>query len=766
MVGHSGARVAFALLSIAASLTLVQGPALPQASIAGTVRDGETSAPIAGAAVVLSDLSRAATADTGGHYLLLDVPPGPQHLTVRFMGYAPRVVHALVPSGSRLEIDVTLRATPVRLPTVVARAGVAVRGLEEAAVAYPDRAASLAAIRSDPLLAEPDALGALGGGEVVLAPESPNGLHVRGGAADQTGFELDGVPVLSPYHAAGLFNAWNPDALAGVSLRSSGLPDGEADALSGTVAGETRAPGAQLDVQGALTTTQGRLTIAGPIHAGHAGFLVSLRSGFRSQWPGGLGSEPEPPLLRGGTGDRLATLTLPALGGRLRLLHYSNDNDLSAAAVAGAERGDVVPRNRFEWNSSSDGGEWRRELTSATLRVAVWRASSDAASGWLAQSGRLALDSERRDVGALAAIERRRPGGRDELGLRAERRRTTYAIAADSASAGYRLAATTPIVTLFGRHGRQLGAHLALELGASAVAGAGAVRLEPGAELRWRAGDRLIFTGTYARRHQLTQSLRNAESIVGNIFPAELPVGAGAGGVPVARSDQGVVGLELRPSPGVRIGAQLWVRDFDGLVLAAPATGEPFAVSAFATGAGVARGASVEAALAGARYAARASYGWQRVRLSAAGTRYAPTFASAHLIEAGLLLFPSPTVAIRFAGSAAAGRRGTTIPDDVEWESCNLRDRGCELAGSPHYAGAALGATRLPLYLTLELGVRKHWHVALGRRDAVLGVFGTVANLLGRTNVLTFAGDPAAGPPAAVELRPRSPLVVGLDWQF
>jgi hypothetical protein len=144
--------VAFALLSIAASLTLVQGPVLPQASIAGTVRDGETRAPIAGAVVVLSDLSRGTTADTGGHYLLTGVSPGPQHLTVRFMGYAPRVVHALVPSGSRLEIDVTLRATPVRLPTVVARAGVAVRGLEEAAVAYPDRAASLAAIRSDPLL--------------------------------------------------------------------------------------------------------------------------------------------------------------------------------------------------------------------------------------------------------------------------------------------------------------------------------------------------------------------------------------------------------------------------------------------------------------------------------------------------------------------------------------------------------------------------------------------------------------------------------------
>ena len=225
--------MALTLWHIAASLSLVQAPSLPQASIEGTVRDGETGAPIAGAAVVLSDLSRSATADTAGHYLLADVPPGPQHIVVRFIGYAPRVVHALVPGESRLELDVALRATPVRLPTLVARPAVAMRGLEREPAAYPDRAATLAAIRSDPLLAEPDALSVLGGGEVALAPESPNGLHVRGGAADQTGYELDGVPILSPYHSAGLFSAWNPDALTGVTLRSSGLPDGGADALSG-----------------------------------------------------------------------------------------------------------------------------------------------------------------------------------------------------------------------------------------------------------------------------------------------------------------------------------------------------------------------------------------------------------------------------------------------------------------------------------------------------------------------------------------------------
>src|SRR5262249_10563992 len=159
-------------------------------------------------------------------------------------------IDALVPSEGRLEIDVALRATPYHLQTIVARPPVAVRGLEPDPVPYPDRGLSLAAIRNDPLLAEPDAFEALGGAEVVLATESPNGMHVRGGAADQTAFELDGIPVLDPYHSAGLFSAWNPDALARVTLHSSGLPGGVPDVLSGTVAGETRAPGPQVDVQG------------------------------------------------------------------------------------------------------------------------------------------------------------------------------------------------------------------------------------------------------------------------------------------------------------------------------------------------------------------------------------------------------------------------------------------------------------------------------------------------------------------------------------
>src|SRR3954466_6901673 len=93
-------------------LLLVQAP---QASVSGVVRDGESSAPLAEAVVALPDLDRSTLSDSLGRYRFLDVPPGPQHLTVRRIGYAPRTLHAFAPERGALRIDISLQAIPMRL---------------------------------------------------------------------------------------------------------------------------------------------------------------------------------------------------------------------------------------------------------------------------------------------------------------------------------------------------------------------------------------------------------------------------------------------------------------------------------------------------------------------------------------------------------------------------------------------------------------------------------------------------------------------------
>jgi Carboxypeptidase regulatory-like domain len=61
-----------------------------QATVAGVVRDEETGRPLAGAVVALTDLNRLTATDALGRYVLRQVPAGPQHITVRFIGHSPR----------------------------------------------------------------------------------------------------------------------------------------------------------------------------------------------------------------------------------------------------------------------------------------------------------------------------------------------------------------------------------------------------------------------------------------------------------------------------------------------------------------------------------------------------------------------------------------------------------------------------------------------------------------------------------------------------
>jgi hypothetical protein len=127
--------------------------------------------------------------DSAGRYRLGAVPPGPQHLSVKRIGYSPRTIHALVPGQGELEIDLSLHPVPLQLPTIVVRSTVAVRGLDQGdSTPYPDRGISAAALRNHPLLAEPDGFLALSGGEIAMDPEAPSGVHVRGGASDQTAY--------------------------------------------------------------------------------------------------------------------------------------------------------------------------------------------------------------------------------------------------------------------------------------------------------------------------------------------------------------------------------------------------------------------------------------------------------------------------------------------------------------------------------------------------------------------------------------------------
>lgn len=738
------------------------------ASLGGLVRDATTGEPVAGALVTLPDVERATLSDALGRYRFAQLPAGPQHLSVQRLGFRTRTLHVFIPQAGTLTVHVALQAAPLPLQPLAVRPPVRLRGSEPVDSALlPALALSAAAVRNHPLLAEPDFFQGLAGGAVIVQPEAPSGVHLRGGATDHLAYLLDGVPVFSPYHSGWLFSAWNPDALARVQVEAVAPAPSAGAALAGVIMGETRAPATVLRAQGTLSTTQARATLDGPLPGARGGFLLSGRAGF----PALLKRPSEASYVRGGSGDGLAKLETDLARGRLRLLAYARASRVSAAGAEGDSAAAATPpRNRFAWESRSLGAEWARSHgRHARFVVRGWSAGSDAAAHWAGTSpADVRLRAHRRDLGGVASLERADRGVRTVVGLRAERSRTTYHAvpAGEDGPQGLGLAATVPALAAFAEHRRPLGRGVDVGTGLVGTAYGGRPRLAPRLQARWSPWSPLALSAAYARSHQAAQSLRNPESVASYLFPAELYLGAGAGGVPLARSDQAIVAAELRPRPGLRLAAEAYVRALTGLALVAPADAQPFATRSVAVGEGSARGGALDLSLSGARYGLMASYGYTRVRLSYGDSAYVPAFATAHVVHAGAVVFPAASASLRLAATGAFGRRGTPAGGPWEWEACNLLDGGCEFAGSPRVRTEALGGSTLPPYLRLDASARKHWHLRLGGDDGLLGLYVTVANLLGRRNVLTLSEDPATGTRQQVQMLSRGPLVAGIEWRF
>jgi hypothetical protein len=204
----------------------------------GTVRDAESGAVIANALVSLSALHRSVLTGEDGRYSI-DALPGTQRVVVSRMGFAGQEFDAIIPESGDLEINIAMRCEPIRFPAIRVRAALPLRGLAPS-TGLADKSVSRDELNHDPVHIEPDFLRAMSGGDVVIDPENPSGLHVRGGASDQVGYMVDGIPVFNPYHSAGTFSAWNPDAISHVDLLASAATPAAPDALSGTVSARTR----------------------------------------------------------------------------------------------------------------------------------------------------------------------------------------------------------------------------------------------------------------------------------------------------------------------------------------------------------------------------------------------------------------------------------------------------------------------------------------------------------------------------------------------
>jgi outer membrane receptor protein involved in Fe transport len=133
--------LALTVLSCAPALLDAQG-----ASVAGTVRDRETGAPVHGATVLLQGTPLSARTDGWGRFEIGRLEAGRYRVVVVAIGFAAdSLVDILLEPGERHEVDLSLHPVPLMLPEVVVSAGRTVERTDESV-------ASVAVISSQDVL--------------------------------------------------------------------------------------------------------------------------------------------------------------------------------------------------------------------------------------------------------------------------------------------------------------------------------------------------------------------------------------------------------------------------------------------------------------------------------------------------------------------------------------------------------------------------------------------------------------------------------------
>jgi len=96
--------------AVAAALALATPARAQHATLAGRVTDAATHEPVAGVLVTIEGVNVAGVSDSAGRFHLNAVPPGPQVLLARRIGYAPTRLPFTAPATGTATLDVAWRA--------------------------------------------------------------------------------------------------------------------------------------------------------------------------------------------------------------------------------------------------------------------------------------------------------------------------------------------------------------------------------------------------------------------------------------------------------------------------------------------------------------------------------------------------------------------------------------------------------------------------------------------------------------------------------
>jgi hypothetical protein len=698
------------------------------------------------------------------------------------VGYHTISTAVRLPTDGTVTLDLSLSWEPVLLPALLVRAR-PVRPLEPGETP-PSREVGELALRA--LEGTP---GMVEGGlaQVVRSlpgndPSEPRDvLLMRGSAADLKLVLLDGAPVYTPFHMAGLVESFDPQALGGASLFLGGAPSRFDGGLSYILDLQGRSPRTdRIRGNAALDLLTGRAFLEGPLGSS-TGFLLSARGIHDLGTP--LLAEGSSPY---GFGDLLGRLEWSGQeGGRAYLTGFWNQEsvvlDLSDDAADALEEAPDFGNNTFlEGLSSVDDARWGNRALAAGYEGSVggsWIELRGALSRYDAElplGDTLPIFAESRTHRGRLTADVTRPWGPGtlRLGVSVDRVRSSFeAMALDSARLG-----EVKRTELSGTYGgmyvegtRPMGPSWTLRGGARVdrFQGDTGFRLAPRLSLTWMLTESAALTVAAGRYHQYSNvAPDNLQEEIGADAPAS---GTGTGGsgaqddgpleLSVGTADHLVVSLDQLLTPKLRLGLEGFVKEFTG-------------VPGSSTRSLHASGVDLRVARDGDRAAGWLGYTltwfWAPEGLVTSGSS---PFSGRHLLSAGLSASLTDRAGVRLLASYGDGLPFTSVPvyQDAAAEPglARTENRALLLSGDQVLNSApelAVGPDEG--FLRLELEIFGRWTPTVSGRSMDLRPYLRVLNALNRRDALFYHFDPwrDQGPQPLADL-PVLPLV-GLEWRF
>ncbi|HEV7365933.1 MAG TPA: TonB-dependent receptor, partial [Gemmatimonadales bacterium] len=536
------------------------------------------------------------------------------------------------------------------------------------------------------------------------------------------------------------WSALNPDAVQDITLRSGASRSEDGSRLSGTVDVRTSLLGGDsVQARGAVTPGDVRQLVRGELLEGRGNFLLSGRRSVRNFFGDetALGEQ-------NGYDDWLGELAFKVGRGRLRILLYSSANQLAFESRPDAAPAEPIASpspNSLEWGSRTGGITWEGRVGDQALGVTAWRAAMNTSVQWFDPSRPLGVANQFVELGVRGKTTWSLGEGDLTAGFSIRQLHSGYDAHALNFSSSQppppELELSSDPIVIAGslqRRWRWSDA-VSLEAGLRGTwASFGWIGSEPWLALRVQPWRGLTLTAQAGRGYQFTQSWINEESFLTTVAGLELPVAAGAPGVPVARSDNLTARLELNPGSGWTLGLEGYARDLANLALASPTTPQTFTAVEPGIGRGSAAGLIARSSLARGPVELAASVGLTRASRTVGAVGYTPAFERTGFLHAAALLHLDPTTALGLAVTAGSGQ-STTPLTAFDWQPYNPWNGNGELSGTPANLGS-IDSYRLPGLRRLDLGVQREWRLRQWPSGHGIVTSLTVENLLNYPNAI------------------------------